>query len=194
MLGYGTKETFIYGIANICAFSSIGYLYFLPPLLREINDFKKVSIISTIISAAYLILTSVCLLMIFPFFIQTEEMLSSYLLSRLVEFGRVLQRVDAIFIFIWILGTLSFLSITFFYILNIFKKLTGISRESEMTYPLFAIVFTISLFPKNISDIQFIEKYIYKYFVLLLIFGISGIVLLLSYLKAKRERLENPQI
>jgi len=79
ILGYGAKETFIYGAANISVFSSIGYLYFLPPLLKNLNDFKQVSIISIIISAIYLVLISTCLLMLFPFLTQTEEILSIYL-------------------------------------------------------------------------------------------------------------------
>lgn len=194
ILGYGIKETFIYGSVNICIFSSIGYLYFLPPHLKNLSDFKKISIASTVISAIFLILSSVSLLLLFPFLTQSSETLSLYFSSRLIKYGNFLQRVDAIFIFIWILGILSYLSITFFYILNIFKKLTKVKREQEVSFSLLAIIFAISLIPRNISDIEFIEKYIYKYFALILIFVCSALILLLSYSKSKKEKKEDNKI
>jgi hypothetical protein len=132
--------------------------------------------------------------MLFPFIINTDEMLSIYLIARLIEYGNFLQRVDAVFIFVWILGILSYLSLTFFYILNIFRKITGIKHEKEMVYSLLTLVFSLALVPKNVTYIRFIEQYIYKYFVLVLVFGISGLILLLSYLKSKKIKQENNEI
>lgn len=74
ILGYGAKETFLYGTLNISIFSSIGYLYFLPPLLKDLKDFKKVSIISIGISSLLLILTATSLLLLFPSMLDANEL------------------------------------------------------------------------------------------------------------------------
>ena len=50
ILGDGFKSTFILGLSNIGAFSGISYLYFLPPLLKDPSKFKKISILSIILS------------------------------------------------------------------------------------------------------------------------------------------------
>ena len=93
-------------------FLVMSYLYFLIPILKNPEQFKKVAFISTIISAIYLFLSVICLLMMFSFISFSEELLSVYLLTRMIEFGRFFQRIDAIFILIWILAMISFLSIS----------------------------------------------------------------------------------
>ncbi|MCL2355223.1 MAG: spore germination protein [Oscillospiraceae bacterium] len=187
MLGYGANETFVVGLRNISVFSTFGFLFLLPPFLKEYNDFKKISLISTIVSAVYLIFTSTLLLVVFPYITHSNEMMSSYLLARLVQYGDFIQRIDALFIFVWIFATLTYLSITFFFILRIFKKVTAIKREDEIAPPIAMIILGISLLLQRSSNIEFIEQYVYKYFVFILIFGISFLVLLLGYLKQKRQ-------
>ena len=50
LLGEGFSNTFIFGIKNIYVFGGISFLYFLPPLLKEPEKFKKISIFSITIS------------------------------------------------------------------------------------------------------------------------------------------------
>lgn len=189
ILGFGADKTFLIGLNNIFTFSAFAYLYFLIPMLKDPKDFKKISIISTIISAIYLFLSVVCLLMMFPFISFSDEMLSVYLLTRLIEFGKFFQRVDAIFIFIWILSAFSFLSITTEFINRIFKKLTKIKNHTEITYSICAIIFSIALAFKDISDLKYIQNVLLKYIVILLVFVISVIVLILANLKHKKEKI-----
>lgn len=188
ILGFGADKTFLIGLNNIFAFSCIAYLYFLIPLLKNPSDFKKIAVSSVIISGIYLFLSVICLIMMFPFISFTDEMLSVYLLTRLIEFGKFFQRIDAIFIFIWILSLFSFLSITIELINRIFKKLTQIKSHREVTYGISAIIFSVALCFKNISDMKYIQNVVLKYVVIILVFVISLIVLILANLKYKKEK------
>ncbi len=188
ILGFGADKTFLIGLNNIFTFSSFAYLYFLIPVLKEPKDFKFIAVTSIIISAIYLFLSVVCLLMIFPFIAFSDEMLSVYLLTRLIEFGKFFQRVDAIFIFVWILSTFSFLSITTGFINRILKKLIKIKNHKEMSYSICAIIFSVALIFKNISDMKYIQNTLLKYIVILLVFVISLIILILANLKHKKEK------
>ena len=49
ILGFGAKETFITGASNIFAYSGLAILYFIMPMLKDSKNFKKVSIVSTIL-------------------------------------------------------------------------------------------------------------------------------------------------
>ena len=186
ILGFGADKTFLIGLNNIFTFSCFAYLYFLMPVLKNPEDFKKIAITSIIISAIYLFLSVVCLLMMFPFIAFSDEMLSVYLLTRLIEFGKFFQRVDAIFIFVWILSLLSFLSLTAEFTIRIFKKLTKIKNHKEMGYSLCAIIFSVALIFNSISDIKYIQNELLKYIVISLIFVISLVILVLANFKHKK--------
>lgn len=187
IMGFGVDKTFLSGISNIFAFSSFAYLYFLIPMLNNPDEFKKIAISSTIISAIYLFLSVICLLMVFPFISFTDEMLSVYLLTRIIEFGKFFQRVDAIFIFIWILSTLSFLAFTTHIISNIFKKITNISDNREMIYCITNIIFALALVYKNIAVLKYMQNIVFKYSTIILVFIISLIILIFANLKLKRR-------
>ena len=189
ILGFGANETFLIGLNNIFTFSAFAYLYFLIPLLKNPDDFKKVALSSIIISAIYIFLSIICLIMMFPFIAFTDEMLSIYLLTRLIEFGKFFQRVDAIFILIWILSAFSFLSITIEFANRILKKLLNLKTHKEMAYSICAIIFSLALAFANFSTIKFIQNELLRYFVIALVFIISLIILVLANLKLKKEKL-----
>lgn len=187
ILGFGIDKTFIFGLNNIFTFSCFSYLYFLIPILKSPKDFKKIAVSSVIISAIYLFLSVICLLMTFPFIAFSDEMLSVYLLTRMIEFGKFFQRIDAIFVFIWILSTFSFLSITVSIINNILKKLIKIKNHREMSYSICSIIFSIALCFKSVVDMKYIQNTILKYFVIILVFIISLLILIFANLKHKKE-------
>ena len=189
VLGYGINETFFAGLSNIFAFGGLAYIYFLKPLLKDICEFKKISIISIGISSLFLFLSVTSLLMVLPFIVSTDETLSIYLLTKTVELGRFLQRIDAVFIFFWIFATLCYTSVNIFYILNIFKKISNIQNTQAMTYSLSSIILSAALLPKDIAEVKFLEAIIYKYSTIILVFGISFFILLFANIKYKRKGL-----
>lgn len=187
VLGEGFKETFLTGSTNLFSFTGLAYIYFLPALLKDSKDFKKVSIISVVISAICLLLSVLSLLMAFPAITKTDETLSVYLLTRLIELGNFLERLDAMFIFIWIIAHISFLSLTFFYILKIFQKITKIEDSRTLTYSLGLIILGSCLIFKDIAQLKFIARYYLKYSTLILIFVICFGILIWGNIKYKKK-------
>lgn len=187
VLGYGAKETFVNQISNLFGFNVIGYLFFIKPFLKQESDFKKISIFTVIVCGVYLLFSIFALLMAFSYITHTDENFSLYLLARLISFGRFFQRVDAIFVFVWILAILSFLSFNVFIITHIFKKLLNLKASSEYVYPVSAVLFSIALAIKDISILKFLAKDVTNIFITILIFVISFVVLIFAYIK-KRKR------
>lgn len=186
ILGYGFVPTFLSGISNMFAFGGIAYLYFIPPMV-EPKNFKKISIISISISSIFLLLSITSLLFLFSFISTTEDVMSLYLASRHIEFSRFFQRLDAIFLLIWILSITSYLGIITSFSMHILKKITNLSDSKPLVYSFACIIFSVSLLPKDLVQIRFLENEIYKYIVLGLTFGISIIILILANLKYKRH-------
>jgi len=192
ILGYGAKTTFVNGLENIYAFSGIILLFLLPPLLKNKDDFKKVSIVSIAFSAVYLLLSIVSLLFTFSTVINSYYISLMYLLTRSVEYGRFFQRADAIFILFWVISLMSYLSIIMSYILYTFKKITNIKNSRAMVYSFALLLIWASLLNKSYS--QFKDFYhIVKYAQLVIVFGISTTILILANIKKKRTRLKESE-
>lgn len=175
LLGNGIDTTFFSGLSNIFAFSGLAILYFLPPHLQDNKQFKTVAIISMILSAIWLLLSIATLLFIFPFAVTSEEIMPLYLAGRFIEFGRFFQRLDAVFLMTWIISMTSYLSIIMAIFVNTFKKLTNFKYSFIAIYLSALTILILSLLPQNYNQIHFLETTVYKYMVLILIFGLRFI-------------------
>lgn len=188
VLGYGAKETFLYGSSNIFIFGNIVFLHFLMPLLKNIKSFNKLAFSSILISSFFIFISTVSLLLMFPFVLSTQGSMPIYLQSRQISLGRFVQRTDAFFLLIWIISLLSYLSIALHFIINIFKKVTNIQDSRQTVYCFSALIFAIALLPQNVISLNFLTGPVYKNLNLILIFGISILILILANIKMKRNK------
>ena len=133
-------------------------------------------------------LTILALLLVAPFVTHSEELLSLYLLVRLAEFGEFLQRTDSLFIFLWIISTLSYLSVTIMFVINILRKLLHLKDSSELSFPLCCIILGSPLLVRSPTLLSYLEEVVYKYYVLILVFGISDLIMILANIKKKLSR------
>lgn len=184
LIGNGAQSTFILGLSNLFAFSSISILYFLPPMVKD-NSFRKIARISTILSIILFFLGIFAFLCLFSFLRNSEEIMALYLASRYIEFGRFFQRLDAVFLLIWTIGVISYLCIITALSMNIFKKISNITNSKALVYCFAGIIYIISLIPKNISQTNYVEINIFKYIVFILIFGYSLFVLIFANIRKR---------
>lgn len=187
LFGQGISTTFFSGMSNLFAFSGIAYLYFLPPSLNNVKQFPKIAFTSMILSAIWLFFSVATLLFIFPSIVTTDEILPLYFASRFIQFGRFFQRLDAIFLLIWIVSIVSYLSITMSISINIFKKLSDFKYIYIIIYGFGLLLFILSLLPQNSAQIYFLEYHFHKYFVFGIVYIISLTILIFANLKYKKH-------
>ena len=188
ILGNGFFDTFILGITNLSSFGGIVYLYFLPPLLKDPSKFKKIALLSIGATALYLIFCVAILLFMFSFFVNVKEISPHYNAAMYIEFGTFFQRLESIFLLIWILVMACYVSFVSKFMMNIFQKLTQIKSKKPLIDIFGILIFAVALLPKNFAISQSFESKIYPY----LVFGIAfvlgiGILILANLLKKKRE-------
>lgn len=179
ILGESYSATFGLGLTNSFALYIIIYYYFIKPLLKEPKKYKKICIISYVISLFLLLLTVVPMLTLFNCTSYSEPINSLFLLVRQIELGDFIRRVDALFILLWIFCIFSYLSFLIFIINKIIKKLLNVTDERMISFSTCSILFGLTILPINVSNINFLENTIYKYLILSFIFGI-GIIILIS--------------
>ena len=186
ILGYGFKETFLYNTTNIYAFSGLIYLFLINPLLNDTTKYKKIGIVSIIISSIYLFLTIISLLLQLPFSYAIEDLFSVYLLSRILSLGSFLERVDALYFFVWILNSFSYLSIILYFLTDTFKQMSNSSNRTGSIYAFGSIILGFVLTAKDITDLRFLQRNVFSYYTIIL-FLILFIILLISYFKNKKK-------
>lgn len=188
IFGDGLLNTFVLGLGNLSAFGGIAYLYFLPPYLKEPEKMKKIAILSTGLSAVYLILCVSTLLFMFSFFINTNEITPLYNATRYIELGSFFQRLESVFLLIWILAFACYLSIVSKFTMGIFKKLTNIETKKPLIDLFGLLIFAIALTPKNYAVSEIFETKIYPYLVLGIVFFLGfSILILANWLKKKQK-------
>lgn len=183
ILGNGINETFFSGLTNLFSFSGIGYLFFLSPFIDKSKDLKKISVISIIISGIYLLLSVTSILLSLSYTFNSGESFSLYLLTRNLEYGRFIQRIDAVFILIWIISTISYASIATYFGIYIFKKLTNISDTRYINFTFHLALLAILIIPANFAIFAHFVGTISKIGTLILLFGISIFILILANIK-----------
>lgn len=183
ILGYGVKQTFLNGLTNIFSFSAFGYLFLLPPLLDKPSNFKKISIISMIISGLYLFLTVTCILLALSFTFKSGESVSLYLLTRNLAYGRFIQKIDAVFILMWIISIIIYISFAIYFTIYIIQKLTKITDTSSINYTINFIILATLLIPINLATFSSIVGPFFKITTLIVLFGLSILILILANLK-----------
>lgn len=190
ILGEGAFNTFVLGLTNLASFGGIAYLYFLPPLLKDSTKFKKITLISIIATAIYLIFTVATLLFIFTFFTNVSEISPLYTATRYIEFGSFFQRLESVFLLIWILVFACYLSIVIKFSIGIFQKITGITNKKPLIDIFGLLVLSIALIPKNLAISQSFEAKVYPYLMIAIVL-VLGIGILIFANLAKKKQIHN---
>ena len=188
ILGYGFHKTFIGGLQNLYVLGSFSFLYFLPSYLKDVKQLKKVSVISIIISCSYLAMCALTLLLMFPYTLSNEVILPLYLASRYIEFGTFFQRVDVIFLLVWIWTMVMYLCILIMITIKITQKITIIKNRNIIIYTFGFIILIVSLIPQNLAQINFFENTIYKNIILYFVLTICIGILILANIKYVLQR------
>lgn len=187
ILGDGIGATFFSGTSNLFAFSGLSLLYFLPPNLKQPENFKKITIWCVVLSFLYLMLSTSTILLIFPPDVATSELVPLYSAVRYIEFGTFFQRLDAVFLLIWIISFACYLSIVIKFAAYIFKSLSNIKTSRPLIYPFALLILAISLLAKNDAVSTFFENTVYKYAFFIIVVFIGLGILLLANLKQKAK-------
>lgn len=184
ILGNGIKDTFFYGISNLFAFYGLTYIFFLPPTLKEPQNFRKITLTACIISGIFLIFSIANIVFLFNNGISNDTVFPLYIAVRYIEFGLFFQRLDSFFLLIWILSFSYFLGIMIKILANITKKLINLEDDKTPILPIALGIFGTSIIPFNSSALNFIQDNILK-IAFFAILGISFIILILANLKTR---------
>ena len=170
-------------------FGGTVFFLFIMPLLKKPEQFSKIAYSATAIYSLAIFVTILALLLMFPLSISSGSNIPLYMQIRQITLGNFIQRTDALFVIIWFITLLSYLSILMSFVTIIFKKITNIENTSSIGNCFLAIIFGISLLYSNIVQVRTFQSKYYR-ILFFIILGITFIIMILANLKYifKNER------
>lgn len=189
IFGNGIFVTFISGLCNMFAFQALAYIYFMPPILKNPKQIKKISVTAIILSCIFLLLSTAVILFMFSEYSETNELMPLYSATKYIKFGSFFRKLDSIYLLIWLTSFICYLSITLKFASNILKKLAN-SQNTVLFVSLLAIcTLFVSLWPKTHAISTYYFNIVYKYAFFVLVILISFLILLIATIKKAIRRL-----
>jgi len=187
VLGTGPSDIFIGGTSRISIFSGISLLFLITPFLRNHENFKKSGIVGIILSALILTVGTLVYSLVLPYPTTTSNFLPIYQLSRLISYGRFFQRIESIFVLVWSMTALIYLSSVLFFSAYIFKKTFKLEYHTPLILPFGILIFTLSLLPQSLMETIFIDDLIIRKYAWTVTFGLPLILLILASIKKRMK-------
>lgn len=184
ILGNGAKTFFIDGAFRIGRYESFLLILLLGPNIKNLGKTATKSFFMV----TFIILISLFLIFgIIPYPSVTENYFALFEVSRLVSYGRFIQRVESIFILVWLVATFIYLSLGVTLIVHIMKKLFNITYYRRLIPSVTILLLSASLLLSSYVDIVNYRRILSVYIAPILIFLYPFIVLLIATIKQKKK-------
>lgn len=153
ILGHGLDKTIITGAVRSSAYGEVIILAIFAKTFQGVKYIKKEGIISICLSAFFILLSLLAFTLTFPYYTAQEITAPMYEMATLIDYGRFLQRVEPIFLFIWIISSLISATIVFYSFIWLFCKMFRIQDKKPVILGASVIVYAAALMQKDINTV-----------------------------------------
>ena len=185
IFGNGADKIFLTGASNIFAFNGLFFLFFLSPMLEKKENISKIAFASVLICGLFLLFAIAILVYSFSDIYSISRISPIYFIIVNSNLSAFLERPEILFIFIWTLALMSFISVAVMFCLEIWKKLSHSKEAKSLAGAVCAIIFVVSMLIDNVFTLEAIANAFYKYGTLVLVFGIFTLLLIGANVKKK---------
>lgn len=174
------------GFIGISWFSGIlGYFIFVP-FLKEKENSKEVLYKTIGISGILLFIITFVYQGVFNYPANTKQFIPLYSLSRSIQQGGKIERIEAIFFIIWVISALTFISIASLVGAYLFRRLFNLEYSKPLILGILVIIFSCSLMYKNIIGEETYFVYLYRRVSYITSYIIPIILFIIANIKSKK--------
>ncbi len=184
--GYGIAETIKSGFFRSSAYDEVVILAFIINSINGVKTFKKVGIYSIVISGVAVLFTCLCSIMAFDYTMASENVSDLFQLARIIYFSRFFQRIESIFLFIWIIASLITVGLAFYIAISIFCKAFKISNHRPLILQFAFLTYMVTLLPEGLIELAKTNIVVMREYSMILIYGIPILVLFISVIFGKK--------
>ncbi|MGI6492620.1 MAG: GerAB/ArcD/ProY family transporter [Pelotomaculum sp.] len=153
--GYGIGQTVAQGIARSSVYGEIIILAVFAGSLQGVEHIKKAGYIALSLAAFFISVSLLVTSLTFPYFTEVEVSSPIYELATLVDFGRYLQRVEAVFVFGWVIGSFISVAAVFYTFTSIYCQMFRIQDSKPIILPAGLLLLTLAMLPRDFTGLVF---------------------------------------
>lgn len=188
ILGTGLSDIFGKGLFRISIFGELLILFLLPPFLGSNKNVRTVGFITLGFSSFFFISGSLAYILTFPYPSNMEPFLPIYQMARVIQLGRFFQRIESVFVFIWAMAALLYLTSTFYFMVYTFSKASGLKYMRPLILPFAVIVFSAAFIPPNLIAVIQIETSFFNKIVWVASLTFIGVILMIANLRKRNKK------
>lgn len=147
--GLGVGNTIKQGFLTTGTFGGIAAIGIMKPYIRKRQELGAKSLGGTLIAAGVLLAGLVFVAGVFPYPMSTEKSDPLGAIARSVYLGRFIQRIEAVFIFVWLFSTSVQLSFLYAICLALISELSGTGTYRPFAPALGVLTSAIGTLPPN---------------------------------------------
>ncbi len=186
LFGYGIIKTIETGFIRVSAYDEIVLLAIIIRSLQGLQVFKKVGYLTLILGGLTFSVCLICILAAFQYTVGGEHISGMYQLSRIIYFTRFFQRVESIFLFVWVISSVITVSFIFYISLNAYSRVFNISNHRPLILPFIFLTFMVAFLPGNFAEIMEIHLRVLREFSSAILIFIPVMVLVLALIRGKK--------
>lgn len=164
IFGYGLGKTAITGIVRSSVYGEVIVLAVFARSFQGVNNIRNEGLIGIALSGLLISVSLLAFNLTFPYFTAQEITAPMYEMATLIDYGRFLQRLEPIFLFIWIISSLISASVVFYSFIWIYCKLFNIQDDKPVILAASTALYSLALMHKDIvtivfGDVPFLRAY-----------------------------------
>jgi spore germination protein (amino acid permease) len=184
--GYGMMNTLRLGFLRSSGYSEIVRLTIIIASLQNIKNFKRAGYISIVISGAVFVFGTIFYVMTFGYFQGSEDIAGIFELTRGIYFNRFFQRIESLFLFMWVIAAVISIAGAFYISISCFCKTFKINNHKPLLLPFAMLVFIVTMQPKNLAEVLEINIKVTRQYSLFIFYLGPVLILLISIIRGKK--------
>lgn len=187
VFGYGLDKIVLHGVIRSSVYGEVIILAIFASSFQGVGFIKKEGIISLILSGGIISLSIFAYSLTFPYYTAQEITAPMYEMSTLIDYGRFVQRIEALFLFVWVIITFISAGTVFYAFLWIFCKTFRIQDKTPIVIGSCVVLFALSLMHRDIISIILGSVSFIRSFGSLPLFVLPFFVLIVSLIRKKGD-------
>lgn len=152
VLGLEGGLTIKNGFLGLSWFSGVLAYFLLIPFFKDKNNSKKVLYKIIGLPGLFMFLVTFVYQGVFSYPGSLKQFPPLYALSRSIKQGGKIERIEAIFLIVWVIAALTFITIEVILVAYVFKRLFRLKYYKPLVLSAIIITFSLSLMYKNIIE------------------------------------------
>lgn len=186
ILGHGFNEIIIHGLKRSSAYSEVVVIAVFAGSLHGIKDIKKTGYISLVLSGLIFATVFLFLIMIYPYFSLQELTAPFYVMTRGINYGIFFQRLDPIFLILWIMSIIIAVSVLFFSAVSTYCKIFRLQDSKPIIIPMAVILFALTMAPKDFTSLVYGPIEYFREYGWIIFYGLPLIALVTAVIREKK--------